>query len=378
MRLSQFITASAPLIIADWEEFARGCLPAAGLIERQDHVESMLKAIAADLEKPQSKDEQVEKGKGNSDVAVVAKTAANAHGTDRAASGYTPVQMVSEFRALRASVLRLFAEAQSDFDRTNLEDVTRFNESIDQSLAESMATYAQGVDRSKDLMLGVLGHDLRNPLNAIMIGTTSILTQEGPDWPHAKTASRIINSTTRMDEMIGDLLDFTRARLGGGIPVVLADMDVEMICRQTVDELTAFYPQCVVTFEATGPLRGNWDRVRIGQVLSNLLGNALQHGTKTCPIDVVLRGHEDRVVLTVHNHGVRIEGNDLREIFDPFRQLKTDRTGSKSAGSIGLGLYIVQAIVLAHGGTISVDSTERGTTFTVCLPRGKATKLRAA
>lgn len=377
MSLARFITENAKLIIADWEEFARGCLPAGTVEQRRDHIETMLRELAADLDKPQSKHEQAEKGKGHSDAKAGDDTAANAHGTQRAASGFTPAQTVAEFRALRASVLRHYAEATGEAGRANLDDLTRFNEAIDQALAESMVTYAEGVDRSKDLFLGVLGHDLRNPLGAIMMAITTMLAQEGPEWAHAKTASRIINSTTRMDEMIGDLLDFTRSRLGGGIPIVRAQMDLEAICRQTVDEITAFRPSCVVHFDASGELHGKWDRGRIAQMLSNLVGNAYQHGSKDIPIEVTLGGDRTQIVLAVQNQGPAIPATKVREIFDPFRQLTPGAAAKKDASSIGLGLYIVQAIVLAHDGTIDVESTERGTIFTVRLPRAAALKATA-
>ena len=171
-----------------------------------------------------------------------------------------------------------------------------------------------------------------------------------------------------MNEIIGALLDFTRTRLGAGIPVGRADMDMETICRQTVDEIAAFHPGCIVHFEASGQLRGQWDKARIGQALSNLVGNAYQYGLENAPVEVALRGEPDRVVLTVHNKGPVIAKNHLQDIFNPFRQLEPGR--AKSKDSLGLGLYIVQAIVTAHQGTIAVESTERGTTFTVRLPRG--------
>src|SRR5688500_14006587 len=200
MRLSEFIANSSERIISEWEVFARSCLPAAStmdLEERRDHIAQMLKAIAKDLETPQTKREQSEKSIGNAQVK--SETAAHSHGMDRAASGFTPVQMVSEFRALRASVLRLWAEAQSEFTRESLDEITRFNEAIDQLLAESMARYVQDVERVKDLFLGVLGHDLRNPLGAMMMSATVMMTKEGEGWQHSKTAARILSSGTRMD-----------------------------------------------------------------------------------------------------------------------------------------------------------------------------------
>ncbi len=368
MRLSQFITQSTDRIIAEWEVFARSCLPAANtmdLEQRRDHVAGMLKVISKDLETPQSKREQSEKSVGNDDAAVGSGTASTSHGTERAASGYTAVQMVSEFRALRASILRLWSEAQSDFNRENFEELTRFNEAIDQLLAESMTQYAEDVDRFKDVFLGVLGHDLRNPLGAIMMSATVLITKEGPGWQNSSTAARILSSGTRMEALISDLLDFTRARLGAGIPITHTDVDLETECRRTVDEIAAFHPSCTVSFQATGELRGLWDGARISQALSNLLGNAVQHGSKHGPIAVTLQGEADEVVLSVRNEGPPIPKQNLRDIFEPFRQLAP---GPANA-NVGLGLYIVQTIIGAHGGTVDVESSDEGTTFTIRVPR---------
>jgi hypothetical protein len=372
MRLAQFITSASTQIISEWEQYARTCLPAAAamdLHQRRDHLEAMLKTIARDLETPQTRVEQAEKSKGLDDSDVGTDTAANAHGTDRAATGYTPMQMVGEFRALRASILRLWSEAQGDFTRANLDEVTRFNEAVDQLLAESIAQYAQDVGRSKDLFIGVLGHDLRNPLGAIMMSTALMMTDEGPDWPHQKAAARIVNSCTRMEEMIRDLLDFTRTRLGSGIPVVREPMDMGMVCRQAVDEIAAFHPDGIVRLETSGDLRGEWDHGRIAQVLSNLVGNAYQHGAEDVPVGIQLRGEPDHVVLTVHNEGTPIATHHLGDIFDPFRQIAPADGKARDLNSVGLGLYIAQSIVHAHGGTIDVESTDQGTTFTARFPR---------
>jgi signal transduction histidine kinase len=372
MGLAQFITANSQRIISEWEEFARLHLTVASkmdLKQRRDHVAGMLRAIAIDLETPQTKREQASKATGKDDADVGSTTAANAHGTDRASTGFSPIDVVSEFRALRASVLRLWSEAQSQFSHEDLEEVMRFNESIDQQLVVSMTTYSRDVEHSKDLFLGVLSHDLRNPLGAIMMSATVMMTTEGPDWPQHKTAERILDAGTRMDGLIGDLVDFTRNRLGSGIPIVRAAMDMAVICRQTVDEITAFHPRCVVHFEASGDLHGNWDSGRIAQVLSNLCGNAFQHGSEDAAIRVAVHGEGDHVVLSVHNEGHQIPKSHLHDIFNPFKQLDPGSRKSKDARSVGLGLYIVQAIVTAHQGAIDVESDERGTTFTVRLPR---------
>ena len=379
--LSSFIEANAKQIVREWEVFARSCRPAATAMDleaRRDHISAMLEEISRDLRTTQTKRAQASKSKGKDDAHGDDASAASSHGTDRAAHGYTPVQMVAEFRALRASVLRLWSKATSAFDLASIDEVTRFNEAIDQLLAESIARYGADVDHSKDLFLGVLGHDLRNPLGAIMMGASLMMSQEGADWPHMRTASRILKSGTRMDGMIRDLLDFTRSRLGGGIPVVRADIDLETISRQTVDEITAFHPSCVVNFRAHGDVRGQWDGGRIAQALSNLVGNAYQHGLKGAPLDVTVRGDRDVVLLTVHNKGRAIPKSQLRAIFDPFRQLDPAHAKSCELRSAGLGLYIAQAIVTAHGGTIEVESGKSGTTFTICLPREAPSEARSA
>jgi signal transduction histidine kinase len=375
MRLADFITSSSAAIISDWEQFALQHVPAARLLdldERRDHAAAMLKVVALDMTSPQTKREQADKSKGTEDGRVDAHTAATSHGSDRAATGYSPSEMVAEFRALRASVLRLWAESEPELDRRSLDDVTRFNEAIDQLLAESLGRFAHDVEGSKDLFLAVLGHDLRNPLGAIMMSASTMMAKEGADWPHARTVSRILSSGTRMDAMIRDLLDFARTRVGRGIPVVRAEMDLASVCRQAIDEISAFYPGCVVSFEATGDFGGEWDKDRIAQVLSNLVGNAYQHGTPETPVTVTLRGESDDVVLTVHNEAQAIEPMKLKDIFDPFRQLDAQRAKTKNLRSAGLGLYIAREIVASHDGSIAVASEEDGTTFTVRLPRRAA------
>ncbi|MCC6408921.1 MAG: HAMP domain-containing histidine kinase [Planctomycetes bacterium] len=371
MSLSHFILHSSERIISEWEVFARSCTPAANVMDlrqRRDHLAGMLKTIARDLETPQTKREQAEKSIGGDDAHVNSDTAANAHGMDRAASGFTPVQMVSEFRALRASILRLWSEAQGEFSREHLDEVTRFNEAIDQQMVESITRYTLDVDRLKDVFLGILGHDLRNPVAAIMTWASVMKANERPEWRESKAVADIQSSCARMDRLIGDLLDLTRSRLGAGIPIVRSDEDLRVACRHVIDELAALYPDRVVTVEVTGDLRGHWDGARIAQAMSNLLGNAFQHGAPDGPIQVALRGETDRVVLSVHNQGEPIPKRHLQAIFDPFRQLDPDPAVSSQA-SLGLGLYIVQAIVTAHGGSIEAESTDDGTTFTMRLPR---------
>ena len=375
MRLSDFIVANREPIMAEWEAFARTCGPASGSMDiasLRDHASEMLTVIAADLKTPQGKHEQAEKSKGNAPQEDASqKTAAEKHGADRAESGFTTDQMVSEYRALRASVIRLWAKAQGELTSAELEDLTRFNEAIDQSLAESITRYTQDLDHSKEMFLAILGHDLRTPLGAVMMSAEFMLETGELKEPHLTLASRISSSSKRMNQMISALLDFTRSRLGGGIPVVRADMDMGKIVHDVVNEISAASPDREIKVNARGALRGEWDCPRMSQVLTNLIGNAVEHGGKRSAITVDVQADDKELRVSIHNQGDVIPPDKLNGIFNP---MKRSETGNAAAGgsssNLGLGLYIADRIVHAHNGKIEVESAEeRGTTFTVHLPR---------
>ena len=375
MRLSDFMLSHRDQILSAWIDFARSCLTTPetmDLAELRDHASEMLDTIAADLNTRQTKSEQVDKSEGKSDAEPGAEgpdTAAQSHGAARAESGFTVEQMVSEYRALRASVTGLWVDAAGELTRKDLDDLVRFNEAIDQALAESTSRFTQDLEHSKEMFLAMLGHDLRTPLGAI-IGSAHIMVNT-KDLPEIalKRAFLILNSSQRMNALVGDLLDFTRSRLGRGIPIVRADMDIARVCRQTVEEIAALHPQRVVNFEATGDVRGQWDRARMTQAFSNVISNAVQHGSDKTPINVVVRGGADDVEVTIQNRGPAIPRNELGRIFNPLYRIEGDRPVAPRE-NLGLGLYITERIVTAHGGTIGVDSSdENGTTFTIHLPK---------
>ena len=375
MRLSEFMLTNRERILSEWVAFARSCLPTADgmdLAMLRDHASEMLDTIAKDLNTTQTRSEQADKSEGKSDADSDPRTpdtAAQSHGAARAESGFSVEQMVSEYRALRASVTRLWIDTAGELTRKDLDDLVRFNEAIDQALAESTARFTQDLDQSKEMFLAMLGHDLRTPLGAI-IGWAHIMVQ-AKDLPDAllKKASQILNSGQRMNTLVGDLLDFTRSRLGRGIPIVRAEMDIARVCRQSVGEIAALYPQRVVNFEATGDVRGQWDSARISQAFLNVLNNAIQHGSDNTPVNVEIRGAADEVSIAVHNLGPVIASQDLDKIFDPMHRIEGDRPVAPRS-NLGLGLYITDRIVAAHGGTIDVNSSEaNGTTFIIHLPK---------
>jgi signal transduction histidine kinase len=271
-------------------------------------------------------------------------------------------------------VIRLWIDATGQLTREDLDDLVRFNEAIDQALAESTKRFTQGLDHSRDMFIAMLGHDLRTPLGAI-IGSAQIMVNT-KDLPESalKRSFLILNSGQRMNALVGDLLDFTRSRLGSGIPIDRIDMDMGKVCRQTVEEVGAMHPQRVFNFEATGRLEGHWDKARISQAFSNVVSNAVEHGSDKTPIEVTIRDEGDEVTLAVQNRGPVITGNELDRIFDPMYRIEGDQPVAPRA-NLGLGLYITERIVVAHGGTIGVESSEeKGTTFTIRLPKREPIK----
>jgi signal transduction histidine kinase len=220
--------------------------------------------------------------------------------------------------------------------------------------------------RFSEMFVGILGHDLRNPLSAITTAA-SLLARRAESEKVAAPTGRILNSARRMARMIDQLLDFTRIRLGNGLPLERRRTDLADVCRSVVEELETATHEKRVRLEACGDLAGTWDGDRLAQLASNLLSNALAHGDAGAPITLRLEGSGDYVLLEVHNAGA-ISGEVLPLIFDPFKS-GADRKQERSSG-LGLGLFITREIALAHAGSIGVESSpEEGTRFTVRLPR---------
>ncbi|MEP6992820.1 MAG: sensor histidine kinase [bacterium] len=371
MRLADFIETHCEPILAEWEAFASTTGPAGSTMDRvalRDRALAMLNAMVLDLRSPQTETEQADKGRGHAKVEAGAPdTAAEVHGAERAESGFTVEAMVSEYRALRASVLRLWTKATHTLTEGDFDDLIRFNETIDQALAESIQRYALDVTSSRDVFLAVLGHDLRSPLGAMTMASQFMLDTGELQEPHLTLTTRIARSARRMNALVNDLLDLTRSRLGSGIPIVRAEMDLKAEAAHAIDEVRDANPGAVLQLNASGDLRGNWDCGRVSQVLANLLGNAVQHGLPKSKISLTVRGEASDVVLQVHNYGVSIPDDARAGLFDPLKRINS---GNASKGNLGLGLYIAERIVAAHGGSITVDSAESsGTFFTVRLPR---------
>ncbi|WP_375767337.1 PAS domain-containing protein [Archangium gephyra] len=217
-------------------------------------------------------------------------------------------------------------------------------------------------------LIGIVSHDLRNPLNAITLSVAALLRQEELGERQAKGLARISAATERATRMIHDLLDFTRARLGGGIPIERKPLELHAHCRQVVEEVRLAHPDREVEVVQSGEGRGEWDGDRLAQVITNLVNNALAYSPPGTPVRVETRGEDGTVLLRVHNAGKPIPPELLPHLFEPMTRGRPG--GDAASRSIGLGLFIVANVVHAHGGTIEVRSEPgEGTTFTARLPR---------
>jgi PAS domain S-box-containing protein len=219
----------------------------------------------------------------------------------------------------------------------------------------------------RDQMLGILGHDLRNPLSAVS-GLASLLLL-ACDLPPAARAhvEHIEEAARRMMEMISTLLDFAQSRFKEGLPVAPAPCDLSEIAAAAVADLRAAHHGQVIELEAPPNATGHYDGARMAQVVSNLVGNAIVHGDRAAAVRVAIAVADEGVVLRVMNRGPMIPGELVSSLFEPFKQGAAE--GAARPGGLGLGLYIVDQIVRGHGGTISVESTPDCTTFCVRLPR---------
>lgn len=367
MRLSQFILRNLKSILSEWESFASTIVAESKLnrLALRDHADEILKTIAADMETPQTATEQAEKAKGRA-PRKEEDSAAETHAADRLRVGFNQVQIVSEYRALRAIVIRLWTDSSPEIDDSAIYQLIRFNEGIDQALSETTARFMQEIEKSRDFAVGVLAHDLRNPLNGIVSSAQFLQRLEGADRATMNDiASTIFNSGMHMSKLIDNLLDFTRTRLGQPLPIIKQEsMNLAALCRQTVAEFQSTHPERTIRLECRRDIYGNWDATRIKQMLSNLISNAIDYGDPTTPVTVEAQSESQEIVLKVHNEGSPIPPAAFSTIFDPLSY-----PAMRGGTHLGLGLFIARKIVEAHAGKISVTSTAgSGTTFVVRLP----------
>jgi signal transduction histidine kinase len=373
MRLPEFIRQHVDRIVDEWEQFDSTITPAAEHMDKvalRDHAKAILLAAARDMTTAQTTCEQMAKAKGEGPEKTPSLDEAGAsHGELRHTVGFDLVQMTSEFRHLRACVIRLWVDTLESPDLTYFQDMIRFNEAVDEALAESTAAYADQVNHSRDIFLAILGHDLRAPLQAVSMSTEMLMRKVALEGDALACANNIKRGARHMAVMVSDLLELVRSRLGKSLPIEPAPMDLADAADAAIAQACAGNPECDPTLKVVGDTQGVWDAGRIAQLLQNLIGNALQHGLNKRDVTVTVSGEPQAVRLTVHNFGVPIPEEAIGTVFDPLVRSADEGLGQPTT-SLGLGLFIVKEVVNAHGGTIEVSSNKTdGTLFTVVLPR---------
>jgi len=373
MTLASFIIENVDEILSEWVTFAK-TLASGKELELdvlRNHARKMLLTVAQEMNTSQTDEQQQAKSRGEAPrQAGGEETAAETHGDQRFLHGFTLEELIAEYRALRATVIRLWIR-RTTLDERTIYELTRFNEGIDQLLAESVMHFSRQVDRARQLFLGVLGHDLRTDLQ-IILGCSDRLQRSPSKEQIERYAPHIDKSAHHIRAMVQDLLDVVRTQMGRQLPIRGDYMDGATACEEVLELFRQLHPGCEVRLQIDGDVRGEWDRARIQQMLENLVRNAFQHGDSGRRITVAAREDEDHVLFQVHNYGRAIPRSLMPHIFDPMRQgtkENHDRT------SLGLGLYIARTVAQAHGGTLTVSSSEaEGTTFSARLPRhpGKA------
>lgn len=373
MKIADFLEAAREEILGEAVAYARTIMPLKAEDEAvlRDHLPLVLEAISTDLRTPQSRTESIRKSHGRATREPGSPdTAAEAHGLLRARSGLHIEQVVAEYRALRSSVLRLWGEA-APASVDSLADVGRFNEAIDQALAESVQTFAAEVEHWQQIFLAVLGHDLRGPLNAIVMTTELLAAKQKGDVSRATLTLQ--RSARRMAALLDSLLEYNRAGLGVGMVLELAPIDLAVSIVEEVEVQGAALPGAKIELSVTGDMRGNFDSSRIREAAGNLITNAVKHGIASEPVVVKLEGDEKAVHLTVENATAHeIAAGELDALFEPLRRGNPGRSG-EGRTHLGLGLFIVRQIARAHGGEVLGYSSAHKVRFTITLPRSGAT-----
>jgi signal transduction histidine kinase/ActR/RegA family two-component response regulator len=406
MRLGDFIEANLEAILVEFEAFARSIWPdgaSVELSEARNDAQHILHATVADMRTVQTMAQQADKSKGAGRVRErrgVLGQPSISHGTARAVSGFDLWALIAEYRALRASVLRLWRASEPLPDVRDLDELTRFNESIDQSLTVAVHAYgvqverdrqellareqvartaAEHANRAKDLFLATLSHEMRTPLNAI-VGWLSILQQEGVDAARVREGLKVIDRNTHAQvQLINDLLDVSRI-LSGKLGIDMRPCELSDVVAAGVEAVRPAADARGVTLSTSLPAGGaaaSCDGPRIQQVVWNLAWNAVKFTPKGGRVDVSLRQEGSRMRIDVRDTGRGISADLLPHVFERFTQ--ADSSTRRAVGGLGLGLSIVKYIVDAHGGMVHVhsDGDGMGATFIVWLPIQAVTALEA-
>lgn len=351
--VAEYLRREKQAIASDWEKAVTADLAELAKLERGallDHLPEVLDGLAAWVE-------------GHTHVAEASFCAlADGHALQRLGFGIELAVVNIEYRWLRSVLLKhLLAVPSSLAVRKQL---IRLNEGLDHAIHFAVRRYTEQRDHMRDRFIGILGHDLRDPLSSAAMATQQLL-RSGTLTPADRTRISVIErAVVRMGRMVGDVLDFARGHLAGGIPVTVADADLGEICRTAADEARGAHPERTIEVELAGDLRGTFDRDRVLQVIANLLSNALHHGEDPIILSAWEAENRRAVFTRVSNRGRPIPAALLPKLFEAF-----EHAGNARQGGLGLGLYIVAQIARAHGALYQVSSSGNETVFTLQWPR---------
>jgi signal transduction histidine kinase len=377
VRLSDFIVSENELILQEWENFAQTLEPAAKDMtskELRNHAAVLLRIIAKDISTAQTAKEQLDKSHGEEP----GEHEDAGHGLARLESKFTIEQLVSEYRALRSSVLRLWAKSAALKSPTDVDDIIRFNEAIDQLLAASVFSFAKAKQEQDDAasvgrsnFLAMLGHELRNPLAPISTAA-SVLKKTAEANPIIDKVSNILaRQVAHMASLIDDLLDVSRVTRGL-IEIKLEVVDIREVIDFAVEQALPKINNRCHNLDVSTPSKPaivQADKIRATQIFTNLLTNAAKYTPDGGHIHLKVILGRDEVVISVEDNGVGMTPEFIPEAFNLFSQ--AERTPDRSQGGLGLGLALVKTLVELHGGQVACSSEGlgKGSQFTVRLPR---------
>lgn len=378
MRLSDFIISDIHSILAEWDEFARTLKPASSgmtFFELRNHAELMLRGIAKDIATAQTADEQVLKSHGG-ETRTAQTVTGEEHGLARLESRFTTEQLASEFRALRASVLKLWGR-KVVLSSSNIDEVIRFNEAIDQLLAASISSFAQATkerfdeeQKRKEQFLAMLAHELRNPLAPISASATILkVASEGSEVVY-KASEVIGRQVSHITALVEDLLDVSRVQ-NGSAALKVKTLDFRQIVDSALEQVNpeiAARGHHLATPYLEQPIFMLGDAKRLIQVVVNLLGNSAKYTPNSGQISLQVKVHGNCVEVIVEDDGEGIAPEFLPHVFELFSQATPSI--DRSNGGLGLGLPLVKSLVEQHSGTVTCFSAGigKGSTFSVTLP----------
>lgn len=367
MRLPEFVRANIEAILTAWEkELNHGDSSGTPmeLDARRDLTRKILLEIATELEKAGAVHFDVPGQLADTEVAP------SNHGGQRLASGYSLLQLQTEYRILRSVVVSEWMKVRHSWLQQEIADMAHFHAALDRALGESTNAYVAGLDRSRDIFVGVLGHDLRGPVNTALLSIRLLEMDPQLSEQSRAAALRTERSVRQMHELAAELLEFVTSHFGRPRPLSLSDVSMSRICEEAIGDAQMLSPDRRFVARLDDNTMGCWDGHRLRQAVYNLLRNAVEHGAVDAPIGITTRGDKGSVSVEIHSQGDPIPPGSLARVFDPFAQASSGEADMKIQGSIGLGLFIVRDVARMHGGSVSVTSTsEDGTTFRIEVPR---------